>query len=298
MTIKSILRHLLRALGQRCPHLRRYSGRLGLGRWAAPSSTREQIRVDGDVVIELDLSVPIFRHIYFHHDLSAAPETVLIRCLLTPADTFVDVGAHIGYFSLVAAKYAHQVLAFEPSPSTYTYLIRNLQLNPGLASRVISCAVALSDRAGPASLFNSLEHPGLASLHPIESAHIIVEAIATDTLDHAASAHHIAFLKIDVEGGEFSVLNGARNILSRDQPIILCELFEPHQQRFDHTCQDIVDFLLPYGYAGHCVEGDASGHGSVILKPLDLTQLSMTEANNALFVPSTSADEILARLSK
>ena len=297
MNMKSALRHTLRALGQRFPQLRRYSGKLGLGRLVTSGSTREQIRVDGDVVIELDLSVPIFRYLYFHHDLSSALETILIRRLLTPNDTFVDVGAHIGYFTLVAAKYTRHVFAFEPNPSTYAYLQRNIQLNPALASRVTSYPIALSDHVGSASLFNSPEHPDLASLQPIESAHTVVEAVTLDTLDHVLSAYNISFLKIDVEGGELDVLNGARETVGRDRPLVLCELLEPFQQRFGHTCQDIVHFFHEYGYKAYHVQEDTSRRGNVIVKPLDLAELSVDEANNALFVPSERVAETLTRLS-
>lgn len=249
------------------------------------------------MVIELDLSVPIFRYLYFHHDLSSALETILIRRLLTPNDTFVDVGAHIGYFTLVAAKYTRHVFAFEPNPSTYAYLQRNIQLNLALAAKVTSYPIALSDHAGAANLFNSPEHPGRASLQPIESAHTVVEAVTLDTLDHILSAHKISFLKIDVEGGELNVLNGAREIVGRDRPLALCELFEPFQQRFGCTCQDIVDFFHEYGYKAYYVQEDTSRRCGVIVKSLDLAELSVDEANNALFVPSERVAETLTRLS-
>ena len=79
MTIKTALRHVLRVLGQRLPQLRRFSGKIGLGRLVAPDTTLEHIYVDTDLVIELDLSVPTFRYLYFHHDLSSALETILVN---------------------------------------------------------------------------------------------------------------------------------------------------------------------------------------------------------------------------
>jgi FkbM family methyltransferase len=182
-----LLRGTLRALGSRFPGLRRYSGRLGLGRLAAPASTREQIRLDGDIVIEIDLSVPIFRYIYYHHDLSKTPEAELIRRLINSGDTFVDVGAHIGYWTLLAAKYAAHVLAFEPSSATFAYLQRNLDLNPGLACKIAAHPIALSDRSDQDRLYRPISHPDEASLRPLDAPDVVVELVQTDTLDHMVS---------------------------------------------------------------------------------------------------------------
>ena len=116
--IRQHLRRSLRQIAIHYPGLQRISGRMGVGRLLAPANTKEQIKIDGDITLELDMSVPAFRYLYFHHDLSAEPETQLLRALLKPADVFVDVGAHIGVFALVAAKYAAAVHAFEIRPPT------------------------------------------------------------------------------------------------------------------------------------------------------------------------------------
>jgi len=297
VALKSALRHGLRALGLRFPQLRRYSGRLGLGRLLTRGQTREQILVDGDVVIELDLSVPQFRHYYFNFDLSSAAETVLIRRLVTSSDVFVDVGAHIGYFALVAAKYARHVVAFEPSPKTYSYLQRNIQLNKELASKVTAHLLGLSDHSGTATLFYSPEDPGGSSLRPVEWTNTTDETVTLETLDRVVSARPVAFIKIDVEGAELDVLRGGREMISRDHPIVLCELFEPWQQRFGRTCQDIVGFFRERNYTGYSVQEEPSRRGRVTVKPLDLTKMDATDVVNALFVPSARAPKILARLS-
>lgn len=292
----SFFRHLLRSIGQRFPVLRRYSGRLGLGRLVTAGAAYEQIVIDDDVVIELDLSVPIYRHIYFHHNISAMPETQLIRLLSAPSGILVDVGANIGYFALIAAKYWRHVYAFEPSYRTFAMLARNIRLNPLLAPKVDAFQLALSDHTGQSRFFNSAQHPDLGSLRAIPSGDALVENVEVDTLDRVLQDVPVAFMKIDVEGGELDVLNGGRSVIDRHQPLVLCEMFEPFQKRFGHTCRDIADFFLKRDYEGFRVLGDQTSRGQVRLNPLDVDQLRADEAENALFVPSARVGQVMTRL--
>ncbi len=295
--VSSFLRHTLRKIGQRFPGLRRYSGKLGLGRRLAPASARERIVIDDDVAIELDLGVPYFRYLYFHHDLSSALETVLIRRLLTPSATFVDVGAHIGYFALVAAKYAGQVYAFEPSSKTYSDLLRNLDLNPRLKPKITSYQMALSDQAGSLQLYRSAAQPSLASLQPIGSPDTTTELVAVQTLDQVLQDQAAHFIKIDVEGHEVAVLRGAQATLARNRPLVLCEMFEAFLQRFEHSGQAMLDLFEPLHYTGFIVQESATKN-SVQLRPLALPDLSTAEVNNVLFVPLEAADQIHDQLTR
>ncbi|GIV83547.1 MAG: hypothetical protein KatS3mg052_0554 [Candidatus Roseilinea sp.] len=296
-TFHTTLRRVLRNVGQRLPGLRRLSGRLGLGRLLSAGSTQEQIIIDEDIVIELDLSVPIFRYIYFHHNLSEAVETKLIRRLANPTDSYVDVGAHIGYFALVAAKYAGRTHAFEPSAKTFTYLRRNLDLNPMLARKIFAHQIGLGSAPATLKLYRPASHPGTASLQPVSAPDTIIETIEVDTLDNCIGAEKVHFIKADVEGGELDVFRGAQGIIERDRPCILCEMFEPHANRFGYTCGDLMAFFVQRRYQGF-LAGDQPKHSSKItLANLDLQMLSKTEANNALFIPVEKKDSILARLT-
>lgn len=298
MSIKAILRHSLRAAGRRFPQLRRYSGKLGIGRLVAPSSTREQMRLDGDITIELDLSVPIFRYLYFHHDLSSAPELLLSRRLLTRQESVVDVGAHIGYFALVAAKYGGRVTAFEPSRQTFEYMQRNLQLNPTLAGKITCHKIGLSDQAGELPFYRSESQPDTASLHPLDSTDTVVESVQVDTLDHALRGQPVDYLKIDVEGNELAVLCGAEETIKNDQPYILCELVEQNQRNFGHSCRDLVQFFDEHGYTGLHVRHAGSNKAAVTLTALDLAALDSAEAENVLFVPAAKVPEVMARVAR
>ena len=130
------------------------------------------------------------------------------------------MGAHIGYFNLMAAKYAGHVFAFETRPSTFVLLQRNIQLPPQLEARIMARAIGLSNHAGHLHLHRPLAHHGAASLRPVDVPNTVIDNIGVDTLDRVLVHNPIAFLKIDVEGGEYDVLLGANQVIKRDCPVI------------------------------------------------------------------------------
>ena len=298
LKLRSFFCHVLRTYGLRFPYVRKVGGGIGLGRLIAPNSTVEQIVMDGDVNVELDLSVSYFRYLYFHHDLSNEAESVLIRHLLEPKQVFVDVGVHIGYFVLLAAKYGRHVYAFKPNPSSFACLQRNRSLNPTLVQKLDCLMVALGDTRGTLTLYTSPSDPSLASLKPIETSDPVTEVVKVDTLDRVLEAIPIHFIKVDVEGAEIDVLDGARGHISSTLPIVICELFEVFQQRFGHTCRDIVSFFTEYGYQDLRIETSAHEDDAVKLTELDVTTLSTTEVNNGLFVPADRVAEVMRRLNR
>jgi FkbM family methyltransferase len=279
------LRRVLRNIAIHYPGLQRVSGRVGLGRWLAPASLREQVPVDGDIVIELDMSVPIFRYLYFHHDLSAAVETQIFRTMLQPEDVVVDAGAHIGVFSLVAAKYARRVHAFEISPSTTNYLRRNLELNPALARKITVHTLGLAEEPGEVVLYNSAEHPGLASLQPLNREDEYCEPVQVTTLDVHLADQPVSWIKIDVEGAELNVLRGATRHLAATRPWLLFEMFEEYQRRFGASCAELDRFLSERGYRGYQLHEAQGSHMGWRLTPLVLAHLDTVQVNNVLYAP-------------
>jgi FkbM family methyltransferase len=146
-----------------------------------------------------------------------------------PGDTVVDVGAHIGRYTLVAAKRAARVVAVEPDPSNLLILRENITLNR--FSNVTVVPVALSNRPGRASLFLSQSaNKGMHSLEPDWSqapSHIgIQETVEVDceTLDsivRTEGLERVDWLKVDVEGHELAVLEGGQETLSRSRHLII-----------------------------------------------------------------------------
>jgi len=141
-------------------------------------------------------------------------------------DIVVDIGAHIGRYTLRAASKASKVIAVEPDPSNFRLLESNVALN-GL-SNVVLVSKAMSSRAGPRLLRRAgRSNTGMSTLLPDSSGReassedIIVDG---ETLDHLVGAHalsRIDWLKIDVEGHEVAVLEGAPAALRVTQKMVL-----------------------------------------------------------------------------
>lgn len=132
-----------------------------------------------------------------------------------PADVVFDIGANVGFFTLLAAKLAKQVYAFEPLPRNVDYLRRHLEMNKVRNAKILPLAVAAS--TGTAR-FAVAESPAMGALG--RGGDLEVE---TDTLDRLVAQGRVQrpdFMKIDVEGSEHDVLSGAANVLRQAKPII------------------------------------------------------------------------------
>ncbi|HXW16657.1 MAG TPA: FkbM family methyltransferase [Candidatus Acidoferrales bacterium] len=181
-------------------------------------------------------------------------ETDFLIPSIRPDDVCFDVGANIGCYTTLMARAASSggVHAFEPDPFCGALLQLNLRLNR-LENVTLNPVVIGASRGrvqfvrATDSGFNSLRNTGrraVASTFPV----------AMDTLDaylDATGAPRVDVLKIDVEGAESLVLEGARRLLSdplRRPRLILLGLFEPNQRPFGSNVTDIVNRLGRSGY--------------------------------------------------
>ena len=154
----------------------------------------------------------------------------LVREYLKPGDVFVDVGANIGYYSIIAGAVVGQsgtVHAFEPSASVRTRLERNVQLN--LMRQIIVRPEAVAATSGTVRLIEpqGTENDGLAYVQTNGGDQgVEVRAVRLDELPEF-SERSPQLIKVDVEGGEPEVFRGASALLDRgDAPSIIFESFE------------------------------------------------------------------------
>lgn len=157
-----------------------------------------------------------------HYGEWAQREIDLLLELLPPGATAVDVGAFVGTHTLAFARHAGgvcRVHAFEPDPRHFDLLTRNLDLND--LRNVKAYRVALAAERGPLAFArgegSNYGHARLVD--PADAGGIRVEAVTLDQL-------RLAFcdvIKIDVEGMEAEVLQGAQATLARCRPIVYCE---------------------------------------------------------------------------
>lgn len=213
----------------------------------------------GGVRWQLDLTEGIDFSIY----LLGAFEPSTVRAysrIITPGTTIVDVGANVGAHTLFLARLcgaSGRVIAFEPTQYAFNKLRRNVELNPDIAGRV-SCQqvmlVATANSAVEQAIYSSwpLQNSVNSELHAEHKGRLMATAGATaETLDGALQrlgVHKVAFVKLDVDGYEAEVLEGAKHTFTRDRPDILMELapfvFRDNMEKFVF----MLNFFWALGY--------------------------------------------------
>jgi FkbM family methyltransferase len=192
-------------------------------------------------------------------------EAAFVARFLGPGMTVLDIGAHHGLYTLLASKRvgpSGRVIAFEPSPRERTRLMRHLRINR--CNNVDVEPFALSDRAGEASLFlvegehdwcNSLRAPNIDE----RTSTLRVELRRLDDVLQMLGEPRVDFIKLDVEGGELSMLQGARQLLKSDRrPVILAEVQDVRTAPWGYPAREIVRFLADANYAWFALADDGS----------------------------------------
>jgi FkbM family methyltransferase len=183
-------------------------------------------------------------------------EMQLVAHLLRPGMKVIDAGANIGVYSLLAAQCIGsegKVWAFEPSESTYGLLLDNLALNDVRTVRATRLALGdarghltLRCQNGFGDLYRHLDYSGHANVGDR------VETVEVSTLDEFAAASGIDtidFFKIDVEGGEYHLLKGSGQLLSRSPSVVvMVEIEEDWCLRNGHRVEDCFKLLKSLGF--------------------------------------------------
>jgi FkbM family methyltransferase len=173
-------------------------------------------------------------------------EVRFVQRLLRPGMTVLDIGAHHGLYTLLMSKRvgrSGRVIAFEPSPRECRRLAKHVRVNRRNNVEIESCA--LGNSGGDTDLFvvdgsrdwgNSLRPPAV----PEPTRRVRVRLRKLDDLLAVRGLEKVDFIKLDAEGGELAVLQGARKLLqTAPRPAILAEV------------EDIR--TRPWGYAAHCI---------------------------------------------
>lgn len=191
---------------------------------------------------------PRYEESYRTGDYESTVQKFLVEHL-RPGDTFYEVGAHIGFLSMGAARLVAaegEVVAFEADPENIARIEEHLCRNSLVQARVVSRAVWSSagrlrfKRASPLSSRNT----GAVQEDPPSGRNsdaIEVEAVALD--DYVRGRRPPSLIKIDVEGAELQVLKGAEILISEQRPLVLCEVHSAE------LAAQVENHLLEKGYA-------------------------------------------------
>jgi len=181
------------------------------------------------------------------NEITEPVETKLFNDIIKNGEVLVDVGANIGYFTLLMAKLSGssgKIFSFEPENKNFEILEKNVKINN--YQNVVLEKKGVSDRNGVNKFFLSSKNTGMHSLQKIrdDSKEVKIDVIKLDdyffTLD---LVEKISLIKIDVEGAEFQVLNGMKTILKNKNLKLLIEFIPDHLKKHGTNPSDVLKIL-------------------------------------------------------
>jgi FkbM family methyltransferase len=184
----------------------------------------------------------------------------LIGSILQPGDAFIDIGAHVGYFTMLASALVGPqgaVYAFEPDNTNYAHLLDHIDVNQ--AENVRPLHMAVGARAGVTEFFVNADNDGGHALwevgrHPFNEKsreHVVSRKVFLTTLDElfGDGLPNLKAIKIDAEGAEFAIMIGARALISGQHvPFIIMEINRFGLESMGSSEQQLRSAMAALGY--------------------------------------------------
>jgi FkbM family methyltransferase len=215
-----------------------------------PEGFRMKLEFNGDDLTDYD-----YLREWRISKLFETKTTNYVKKFLKQGDSFIDGGANIGYYSLMASKLVGQkgsVYAFEPTPATFKRLCDNISLNE--LQNVKPYQMGLGSDDGELEYFISNINPVNNSFvkselnsHPGSNV-IKVKIARLDTI-FPDGIDNLSVIKLDVEGYENEVILGAKNLIQKSRPAIIFEFYYPIVVKRYKNHNQIFDSLKALGYS-------------------------------------------------
>jgi FkbM family methyltransferase len=181
---------------------------------------------------------------------------------LHQGDVFYDIGANVGFFSIIAARLVGntgKVYAFEPGQGNANSIRHNARLNNFSQIEVI--AKAVSDTPGEGELLLAKYSGGhalaTADAPPDLAGKVTVELVTIDDLIAQNQIKPPNFVKVDIEGAELDALKGMTETIKQYKPIIIYEIDDGDRVAYQRKYQELESFLQSLGYQVNGVEEDS-----------------------------------------
>ena len=265
--VKAFARSLVRARLNWWPVSPEQAEKLAIQTKAYPSifgslNYRRQVNLPAGIQMELGFADVIERSLLTTGHWDPLVEKCL-QSLLNPGDTFLDVGANIGYFSMMASKIVGDqgiVVSFEPSARALTKLTSHACLNQ--CRNLLVCSHAVGETtsrtylnwAAPSNIGGSTINRGIPSQGAIEP--ILVRRLDDVCRDLSLKPN---LIKMDIEGFELFALRGAKETLATFHPNVVCELTEAFLRDHGQSSQALIQFMLDLGYRAFLLSLSSTG---------------------------------------
>jgi len=283
----------LSKFGRLCNNPYKYISAFMFRKFIYPRDRKERIKETGLFYgKKMRIALPASTDIYLTGGKSHHSEIRLARFLiseLNAGDHFLDIGAHFGYFTLLAAEMVGKtgkVFAFEPAGKSFALLLEN----SGGLEQVTVFRKAVSDKVASLVFYefpNMQSEYNTADIAQFEQEEWFDRAkperveVQAVTIDHIAAEYAFspAVIKIDVEGGEFRVMQGGADFFKKNNPRIVMEYLEPGRQNLSH--RKAAEFLSGLGYKPYII--DNSGQIRPVQDIDGYMQASGMESDNIVF---------------
>jgi len=181
----------------------------------------------------------------------------LVKKILQPGDVFLDIGANIGYFSLLAANKepTSKIISFEPVENLFQKLEKNISINN--IRNITGLQVAIGEINEEKELFISApDNLGMSSFQQPENYSGRKEKIRVINIDHwfkTARLSRVDLIKLDIEGSELAALKGMREVLQNFKPMVIVEINPETLGLFNLTPADIFDYLNKLDFIAYLI---------------------------------------------
>ena len=186
-------------------------------------------------------------------------EINLVKTFIKSGTDSIDVGVYRGVYSYEMSKYSEKVHSFEPNPIIFKYIEKNLKkfiknihlYNFALSnqSKTINLKIPIRNSNSNKEIFEEYYEMGRATIHNENNFENYENfKIKTKTIDELSFDNKISFIKIDVEGHELEVIEGAKNTIKNDKPILLVEIEKQYTKK---EVAETINFINSLGYKSY-----------------------------------------------
>ena len=234
-----------------------------------------------NIILPESVSINIWRNGYAESDVS-----FYLLKYLNKDETFIDIGAHFGFYSLLASDIVGpegRVLSFEPTTSTFNQLLKNITNSNNDNIKIYNLAafskkteMEFNDYGLINSSFNSFfANRGEKNL---EGKKIKVKAVIVDDfLEENLPDCRISLIKIDAESSEFQVLTGLQNTIHKHRPVIILEVGD-FSISGSKNSRELIELVESYGYQSFELDKTS-------FQIIPYVKKNIERYNNILFIP-------------
>ena len=212
-------------------------------------------------------------------------ETLILLKKLHPGMVFFDVGAHVGYFSLLASHLVGdtgQVHSFEPTPRTFRLLSDNAKHHPNITVNNLavyshSDELVFNDFGAMNFAFNSFFPARVPGGRAVPEVKHRIQTVSLDEYVERTGAKP-DFIKVDAESAEYQIIDGMKNTLKTCRPFFMIEVGDLDLDGV-RPCSQILEFACSHGYKPlmfedgelrpHAIRGRYQGWGTVFFEPVN-----------------------------